>query len=41
LYNIIVITEKTTKKQIEKKRKTKAKVRLYKAENKEEVEEKD
>jgi len=33
------MTEKATKKQIEEKRKTKAKVSLYKAENKKEVEE--
>jgi len=41
LYNTIVITEKATKKQTEEKRKTKAKISLYKAENKEKVKEKD
>ena len=39
LYNTIITAEKVTKKQAEEKRKTKAKVSLYKTENKEEVEE--
>ena len=37
----MIITEKATKKQIEKKRKTKTKISLYKAENKKEVKEED
>jgi len=37
----MIITEKATKKQIEKKRKTKAKISLYKTENKKEVKEED
>jgi len=41
LYNIVVIIEKATKKQAEEKRKTKAKISLYKTENKKEVKEED
>ena len=37
----MIITEKTTKKQIEEKRKTKAKIILYKAENQKEIEKED
>jgi len=33
----MIITEKATKKQIEKKRKTKAKISSYKAENKKKI----
>ena len=41
MYNIVVIIEKATKKQAEEKRKTKAKISLYKTENKKEVKEED
>jgi len=37
----VVATERAIKKQIEKKRKTKAKISLYKVENKKEVKEED
>jgi len=37
----MIMTKKATKKQIEKKRKTKAKISLYKIENEKEVKEED
>jgi len=37
----MIIIKKATKKQIKEKRKTKAKISLYKIENKKEVKEKD
>jgi len=41
LYNTIIVIKKVTKKQVEEKRKTKAKISLYKIDNKEKVEEED
>ena len=41
LYNTIVISKKAIKKQIKEKRKTKAKISLYKTENKKEIKEED
>ena len=39
MYNTIVTAKKATKKQVEEKKKTKAKISLYKTENKKEVKE--